>query len=122
MPAARDQPEQDPKPDAEEDAEPQAADVDGAEALVDLGEPAGVEATLEAPPPGGRRAEGGKLARLRDPVELFLAEARRYPRLTEEEERTLGVAVREHGDRDAIVASPTTKNGRWAGPCASGGT
>ena len=37
----------------------------------------------------------------RDPVERFLAEARRYPRLSEEEERKLGKAVRERGDMDA---------------------
>ena len=41
------------------------------------------------------------LARRRDPVQMFLAEARRYPRLSEEQERALGVAVREHGDMNA---------------------
>jgi RNA polymerase sigma-32 factor len=41
------------------------------------------------------------LARQRDPVERFLSEARRYPRLSEDEERKLGKAVRERGDMDA---------------------
>jgi RNA polymerase sigma-32 factor len=45
--------------------------------------------------------EAGKLARQRDPVGRFLAEARRFPRLTESEERSLGKAVREHGDMNA---------------------
>ena len=43
----------------------------------------------------------GELAPLRDPVQRFLAEARRYPRLSEAEERQLGKAVRERGDMDA---------------------
>lgn len=42
-----------------------------------------------------------RISALRDPVGAFLAEARRYPRLTEDEERALGRAVRERGDRDA---------------------
>jgi RNA polymerase sigma-32 factor len=41
------------------------------------------------------------LARPRDAVERFLAEARRYRRLSEDEERKLGKAVREKGDMDA---------------------
>jgi RNA polymerase sigma-32 factor len=41
------------------------------------------------------------LTPVRDPVERFLAEARRYPRLSEEEERALGLAVRDRGDMDA---------------------
>jgi RNA polymerase sigma-32 factor len=41
------------------------------------------------------------LAPSRNQVERFLAEVRRYPRLTEQEERELGKAVREHGDREA---------------------
>ena len=87
----------------EQDPEDEAPEVAGADELADLGEPPGVEAVVEGPRPGRPRApaEGGKLARLRDPVELFLAEARRYPRLTEDEERALGAAVRERGDMDA---------------------
>jgi len=46
-------------------------------------------------------AAAGALAPLRDPVARFLAEARRFPRLTDEEERKLGKAVREAGDMNA---------------------
>jgi RNA polymerase sigma-32 factor len=46
-------------------------------------------------------ASAGALAPLRDPVGRFLAEARRFPRLTDEEERRLGKAVREQGDMNA---------------------
>jgi len=35
------------------------------------------------------------------PTEWFIAEARRYPRLSDEEERRLGAAVRERGDMQA---------------------
>jgi RNA polymerase sigma-32 factor len=56
--------------------------------------------TLEAdaiePPP-----ERGALAPARNQVERFLAEVRRYPRLSDEEERRLGKAVRDSGDREA---------------------
>ncbi len=37
----------------------------------------------------------------RDPVGRFIAEIRRYPRLSEDDERELGRAVRERGDMDA---------------------
>ena len=43
----------------------------------------------------------GALAPARNQLERFLAEVRRYPRLTDEEERVLGKAVREGGDREA---------------------
>jgi len=36
-----------------------------------------------------------------DPLRRYLAEARRYPRLTREEERELAIRYREHGDLDA---------------------
>lgn len=38
---------------------------------------------------------------IRDPVARFMAEIRRYPRLSEDEERRLGRAVREGGDMNA---------------------
>ena len=38
---------------------------------------------------------------IRDPLARFMAEIRRYPRLSEEEERRLGRSVRERGDMDA---------------------
>jgi RNA polymerase sigma-32 factor len=43
----------------------------------------------------------GRLAPLRSPVQRFLAEARAYPRLSEEEERQLILEVREHGSTQA---------------------
>lgn len=42
-----------------------------------------------------------RLAPLRNPVQRFLAEARAYPRLSEEEEKQLIQSVREHGDKNA---------------------
>jgi RNA polymerase sigma-32 factor len=42
-----------------------------------------------------------RLSSLRDPVDRFLSEARRYRRLSEQEERALGSAVRERGDMAA---------------------
>ncbi|HXU60810.1 MAG TPA: sigma-70 family RNA polymerase sigma factor [Polyangia bacterium] len=48
------------------------------------------------PPP-----RAGALAPLRDPVQRFLSEARRFQRLSDEEERLLGRAVREQGDMGA---------------------
>jgi RNA polymerase sigma-32 factor len=51
---------------------------------------------------GGRAgARGGLAPAVRDGVGRFLAEARRYKRLSEEEERALGVAARERGDLNA---------------------
>jgi RNA polymerase sigma-32 factor len=43
----------------------------------------------------------GRLTTIRDQVGRFLAEARRYKRLSEQEERALGVAARERGDLNA---------------------
>jgi RNA polymerase sigma-32 factor len=76
-----------------------------AQAFVDLqpgDEPAAgapdidLDASPEVMPPRHRA-----LAAVRDPVQLFLSEARRYPRLSEEEERALGIAVRDRGDMNA---------------------
>lgn len=54
---------------------------------------------------GLQRADSGRqetnLARLDDPVGRFLADARRYRRLSEDEERSLGRAVRDRHDREA---------------------
>ncbi|HEY2900835.1 MAG TPA: sigma-70 family RNA polymerase sigma factor [Polyangia bacterium] len=73
---------------ADEAAAPLATDEVGAE------EPIRAEVIDDQQEPRG-------LTRRRDPVQSFLAEARRYPRLSEDEERVLGVAVREHGDMNA---------------------
>ena len=53
--------------------------------------------TPAAPGAGRRRAS----RRSATPVGRFLAEARRYKRLSEQEERALGVAARERGDLNA---------------------
>ena len=66
-------------------------DGEGAIALLDPDEAA---ARLGA----GRRAG---LSTVRDGVGRFLAEAKRYKRLSEQEERALGVAARERGDLNA---------------------
>jgi RNA polymerase sigma-32 factor len=50
---------------------------------------------------GAPKSPTGLAAPIRDPVGRFLSEARRYPRLSESEERELGVAVRQRGDMDA---------------------
>src|SRR3954468_9841055 len=50
---------------------------------------------------GAPKLTTGLAAPIRDPVERFLSEARRYPRLSEIEERELGLAVRQRGDMDA---------------------
>jgi RNA polymerase sigma-32 factor len=47
------------------------------------------------------RPTAGALAPLRDPLQRFLAEARRYRRLSDDEERALGSAVRLRGDMNA---------------------
>jgi RNA polymerase sigma-32 factor len=97
MPSERDQDQEGP----EEPAEPTEVGEDEhalAEAgQLDSDEPkADAELDLDAevvPPP-----PAGALAPLRDPLQRFLAEARRYRRLSDEEERALGSAVRLRGD------------------------
>jgi len=71
---------------------PAADELDAEEARVP-------DAVLE--PEVTRKSSTGLAAPIRDPVERFLSEARRYPRLSESEERELGVAVRQRGDMDA---------------------
>jgi RNA polymerase sigma-32 factor len=65
-------------------------DVDAGTQLVPL-------VRVDAPSPRG----AGESTYVRDPLGRFMAEVRRYPRLSEEEERELGRAVRERGDMDA---------------------
>jgi RNA polymerase sigma-32 factor len=83
------------------DADAPAGDEAG---LVDIqpGE-AAPEPEPEIPTVVGKRARdpAAALTPLRDPVDRFLAEARRFQRLSEEEERALGIAVRDRGDMDA---------------------
>ncbi|HEY6475621.1 MAG TPA: sigma-70 family RNA polymerase sigma factor [Polyangia bacterium] len=92
MPAKRHQQETKPEPDAPEE--------EAALAETGAAEPADPPEALdvdEVMPP----AAAGALTPLRDPVGRFLTEARRYRRLNDDEERTLGAAVRERGDMDA---------------------
>jgi RNA polymerase sigma-32 factor len=57
------------------------------------------EAADAARPRG--RVVGAPLSTVRDQVGRFLAEAKRYKRLSEQDERALGVAARERGDLNA---------------------
>ncbi|HEY7371793.1 MAG TPA: sigma-70 family RNA polymerase sigma factor [Polyangia bacterium] len=82
------------------------ADAGGASAGAD-GDGDGEKAIklLEPDEAGAARAGAGRgpgrLSTVRDSVGRFLAEARRYKRLSEQEERALGVAARERGDMNA---------------------
>jgi RNA polymerase sigma-32 factor len=100
MPSERDQDQGD----SADPAEPTDAGEDEhalAEAgQLDADEPKGdaeldLDAEVVPPPPKGA------LAPLRDPLQRFLAEARRYRRLSDEEERALGSAVRLQGDMNS---------------------
>ena len=50
---------------------------------------------------GPTASRGNSLSPRQSPNQWFIAEARRYPRLSDEEERRLGAAVRERGDMQA---------------------
>jgi RNA polymerase sigma-32 factor len=86
--------------DEEREVEPDLRDAEGG--LAEAGDLLSAEAPVDVdpeeviPPP-----RGGGLAPLRDPLQRFLAEARRYRRLSDDEERALGTAVRAHGDLQA---------------------
>jgi len=88
---------------AEDEDEDEHEDEDGSPEKEVLGEGVGDKADAEAleadaiEPPAAR----GALTPARNQVERFLAEVRRYPRLSDEEERVLGKAVRDSGDREA---------------------
>jgi RNA polymerase sigma-32 factor len=86
------------EPDDEaDDASDEPKDVDFGAEVGDAGDEVALVKADAVEPPGAR----GALAPSRNQVERFLAEVRRYPRLSDEEERALGRAVREHGDREA---------------------
>jgi RNA polymerase sigma-32 factor len=94
---------------AEREDDPAETEEEGEPALLDIPVPAGEEAAEVAEPevptvvPRRRQppSGGGLITPLRDPVDRFMAEARRYPRLSDAEERELGTAVRVRGDMDA---------------------
>jgi RNA polymerase sigma-32 factor len=78
-----------------QDADDQDADAELSEVAAPLDDgPQVVEPVVE-------RDRETRLSSLRNPVDRFLSEARRYPRLSEEEERALGIAVRQRGDMAA---------------------
>ncbi len=100
--------------DEDEDEEDDAEEGGLGELSVGAAAPADPDADDSSDETAGRRARplradvvarprrvAGALAPARGGVERFLAEVRRYPRLTEDEERALGKAVRDGGDRDA---------------------
>src|SRR5690606_12285720 len=72
-------------------------DTDIAAAAIDVGDEPTDE---EAPEPKLPAAERGSLAR-RDPLAAYMAETRRYPLLTPEEEKELAIRLVEHGDSAA---------------------
>ena len=90
-------------PTEEDDEADDAPAVDGVDAPLEPDEILSDAAPAEGrgPVPGDDRPGQTGLSRVRDPVDRFLAEARRYPRLSEAEERDLGSAVRERGDMNA---------------------
>jgi len=111
--AGADDPEREVDPDSEAeldgDAEPEiisdaVSDVASAIAVEADGETeggvddeAGTEPDVEVAPASER---GGSLAR-RDPMTVYLREARRYPLLTPDEEHALATRLVEHGDTQA---------------------
>ena len=86
------------KEDKEEESE-DGLDVDlAAAAAIDVGDEV-PDGDVEIPEPK-TSSRGGSLAR-RDPLGAYMAETRRYPLLTPEEERDLAVKLVEHGDTAA---------------------
>ena len=75
----------------------------GAEGGERDGDGEGAIALLDPDEAAARLAAGSRagLSKVRDGVGRFLAEAKRYQRLSEQEERALGVAARERGDLNA---------------------
>jgi len=85
---------------AEGDGVGKTAGADGGERD---GDGEGAIALLDPDEAAARLAAGSRagLSKVRDGVGRFLAEAKRYKRLSEQEERALGVAARERGDLNA---------------------
>ena len=87
--------DQEDQEDEQDEESPEEGEVLG-ESPGDKGDAEALEADAIEPP-----AARGALTPARNQVERFLAEVRRYPRLSDEEERVLGKAVRDSGDREA---------------------
>ena len=87
---------------AEGDGTGKTAGADGGERDPD-GDGEGAIALLDPDEAAARIGAGRRagLSTVRDGVGRFLAEAKRYKRLSEQEERALGVAARERGDLNA---------------------
>ncbi len=90
---------------ADEDAEPSEKDVDVeidpdlVEAAAEVSETENVDDLDEVPEPKVS-TRGGSLAK-RDPMAAYMAEVRRFPLLTPEEEKGLATRLVEHGDTSA---------------------
>jgi RNA polymerase sigma-32 factor len=83
----------------EEEAQEEGSESEGE---LDVAAPADGPEVVEADAIEPPRPRGALVpTRGRDQVDRFLSEVRRYPRLTDEDERALGKAVRESGDTDA---------------------
>ena len=89
--------------DADEESDGAAAsELSGADAPVEVLTPDEIDPDeIQVAEPVLARKHQTGLSTLRNPVERFLSEARRYPRLSESDERVLGIAVRQRGDMDA---------------------
>jgi len=101
------------KPDAETDGETEEdsekesdseegldTDLAAAAETIDVGDAELTDVDVEDLPEPKVSTRGGSLAR-RDPMAAYMAETRRYPLLTPEEERELAVKLVEHGDTSA---------------------
>ncbi|MGH7857245.1 MAG: sigma-70 factor domain-containing protein, partial [Candidatus Binatia bacterium] len=76
---------------------------DAIEGEIDLGEEAAEPAEAEAPTPAPETALVPQ-----DPLQRYLAEIRRYPLLTPEEEHRLAVEYKEYGDLEAAYRLVTS--------------
>ena len=92
---------------SDEDAEPEEKDVevdpDLVEAAAEISEGENVD-DLEDPPEkkvSTRGSSGGAALARRDPMATYMAEVRRFPLLTPEEEKSLATRLVEHGDTSA---------------------
>lgn len=102
QPAEKDPEDQDEEEREEEDAEKAGSDSDIDPDLVEaanaITEDESVDDLEDLPEPKVTR--GGSLAR-RDPMAAYMADVRRYPLLTPEEEKDLATRLVEHGDSSA---------------------
>jgi RNA polymerase sigma-32 factor len=89
------------KPETETETETEKVDGDETDAPLEADEVIADESARPVLVDDDDKVVSRGLAPRRDGVAMFLAEARRYPRLSQDEERTLGLAVRQHGDMNA---------------------